>query len=102
VKIYKPNLIPVFMGTAVVKIKLMPTSPDVNLEKIKTEMKAKIEKLGGKGCNLEEEPIAFGLKAVIAMFAWPEEKELEELEASLQTIEDVNSVQLIDIRRAIG
>lgn len=90
------------MGTAVVKMKIMPVSPDVNLEKIKSEMRAKIEKSGGKGCNLEEEEIAFGLKAVIAMFAWPEEAELENLEASLQSIEDVNSVQVIDIRRAIG
>jgi elongation factor 1-beta len=90
------------MGTAVVKIKVMPVSPDVNLEKIKEDVKSKIGKAGGKGCNLEEEPIAFGLKAIIAMFAWPEESELENLEEALQGIEDVNSVQVIDIRRAIG
>lgn len=90
------------MGVAVVKIKVMPVSPDVNLEKIKEEVKSKIENMGGKGCNLEEEPIAFGLKAIIAMFAWPEEEELENLESALQSIEDVNSVQVIDIRRAIG
>jgi elongation factor 1-beta len=90
------------MGTAVVKIKVMPISPDVNLEKIKEEVKLKVEKMGGKGCNLEEEEIAFGLKAIIALFAWPEEMELENLEESLQSIEEVNSVQVIDIRRAIG
>ena len=90
------------MGTAVVKIKVMPVSPDVNLEEIKKEIKAIVEKMNGKGCMLEEEPIAFGLKAIIVMFAWPEEKELENLEQALQSIEDVNSVQVIDIRRAIG
>ena len=90
------------MGTAVVKMKVMPTSPEVDLEKMKEEVKIRVEKAGGKGCNLEEEPIAFGLKAIIAMFAWPEESELEDLEAALQTIEDVNSVQLVDIRRALG
>ena len=90
------------MGTAVVKMKVMPTSPEVNLEKMEEEVKSLIEKAGGKGCNIQEEPIAFGLKAIIAMFAWPEELELDNLEANLQKIEDVNSVQLIDIRRALG
>ncbi|MEK6913504.1 MAG: elongation factor 1-beta [Nanoarchaeota archaeon] len=90
------------MGTAVVKIKVMPTSPEVDLERIKQEMTSKIGEMGGKGCQLEEEPIAFGLKAIIVLFAWPEEAELENLEESLQSIEDVNSVQVIDIRRAIG
>jgi elongation factor 1-beta len=90
------------MGTAVVKIKIMPTSPEVELERIKGEVASKIEKMGGKGCKLEEEPIAFGLKAIIALFAWPEEAELENLEEALQGIEDVNSVQVVDIRRAIG
>ena len=101
-KIYKSNVFYLTMGTAVVKMKVMPTSPEVDLEKMKEEVKDLIEKAGGKGCNLEEEPIAFGLKAIIAMFAWPEELELDNLEANLQKIEDVNSVQLIDIRRALG
>ena len=58
--------------------------------------------MGGKNCNFEEEPIAFGLKAIIALFAWPEEKELESLENELKDIEGVNSIQVIDIRRAFG
>lgn len=90
------------MGTAVVKIKVMPLSPEVDLERIKGEVRTNIEEMGGKGCNLEEEPVAFGLKAIIAMFAWPEEVELEKLESTLQLIENVNSIQVIDIRRAIG
>ena len=44
----------------------------------------------------------FGLKAVILSFAWPEEKELEDLEQQLKQVEDVNSVQVVDIRRAVG
>ncbi len=90
------------MGIAAVKIKIMPTSPDVDLEKIEDDAKSLIEDLGGKNCNFEEEPIAFGLKAIIAFFAWPEEKELEELENSLKDIEEVSSVQVIDMRRALG
>lgn len=90
------------MGIAAVKIKIMPTSPDADLEKIKEDANALIEDMGGKNCKFEEEPIAFGLKAIIAFFAWPEEKELEELENLLKEIEEVNSIQVIDMRRALG
>lgn len=89
------------MGIAGIKIKIMPTSPEVNLEKIKEEAKTLIEQKDGKNCKFEEEPIAFGLKAIIAFFAWPEEQELEKLEEALKKIKNVNSVQVIDIRRLI-
>lgn len=90
------------MGIAAVKIKLMPISPEADLEKIKEKAKTIIEQEHGKNCKFEEEPIAFGLKAIIALFAWPEEQELEGLEKELKEIENVNSVELIDIRRAFG
>ena len=48
-----------------------------------------------------QEPIAFGLKAVIVTFIFPEEKEMDTLEESLAKIRDVNSVQIIDMRRAL-
>ena len=90
------------MGIAAVKIKIMPTSPDINLEEIKTTTKELIEKMGGKNCSFEQEPIAFGLEAIIAFFAWPEELELENLEQSLNGVEGINSIQVIDMRRALG
>lgn len=90
------------MGIAAVKIKIMPTSPTVNTKKIGEKVKELVEYSGGKNCTISEEPIAFGLKAIIAFFAWPEEKELEKLEEKLGKIENVNSVEVIDMRRAFG
>ena len=90
------------MGIVAVKIKLMPTSPDVNMEIMEEEAKEIIEKNQGKTPKFEKEPIAFGLNALFVIFAWPEEKELEGLENQLKKIENVNSVQVTDIRRAIG
>jgi elongation factor 1-beta len=90
------------MGIAAVKMKIMPSSPEVNTKKIGERVKGLVEVSGGKNCTISEEPIAFGLKAVIAFFAWAEEKELEELEEKLGKIEDVNSVEVIDMRRAFG
>jgi len=90
------------MGLAVVKIKLMPSSPETDLGKIQKAVKDLLEKDNVKNSRFEEEPIAFGLKAIIVMFGWPEEKPLEELEKSLSEIENVRSVEVVDMRKAIG
>ena len=90
------------MGITAVKIKIMPSSPEVNIKELKQQIKSVIEKKGGKNCSVDEQPVAFGLKAIIAFFAWPEEKEFESVEQMIQKIEDVSSVQIIDMRRAFG
>ncbi len=89
------------MGSVNVRIKIMPSSPSANLNKIKEEAKKILEKEGGRGCMFEEEPIAFGLNAVIVTFLYPEEKELESVERRLEKIADANSVRIIDMRRAL-
>lgn len=90
------------MGIAAVKIKLMPSSPDINLEEVEKKAGKILEEKEVKNPQFEKQPIAFGLNALIILFAWPEEKELEELENDLKKIEDVKSAEVIDIRRAIG
>ena len=90
------------MGIALIKIRIMPTSPEVNLEQIQEKAKTVIENQKGERCSFEQEPIAFGLKAVIAGFALDEEHKLEPIEESLRKIENVNSVEVIDMRRAFG
>jgi len=90
------------MGIVAVKIKIMPESPTTNIKNIEMGAKIMIEKDGGKNVTFHEEPIAFGLKAVFLSFAWPEEKELEELEEKLGKIKYVKSAEVSDIRRAIG
>ena len=88
--------------TAIVKIKIMPSAVDTDLAEIKEKTKKLIEEKEGSGVKFEEELIAFGLKAVIVFFLWDEEKELEPLEKELEKIENISSIQTIDIRRAIG
>ncbi|MEK6897480.1 MAG: elongation factor 1-beta [Nanoarchaeota archaeon] len=90
------------MSIVAVKIKIMPESPETDIIKTEKNVKAVLEKEGVKNPKFEVQPIAFGLKALIAMFGWPEEKELEGLEEKLKKITGVGSVQVIDIRRAIG
>jgi len=90
------------MGTILLRIKLMPSSPDVDLDKIKEQVKSVIEGNFGKNTRFDEEPIAFGLKAVIVSFDIPEDREIEPIERKLEAIEEVSSVWVIDMRRAIG
>lgn len=90
------------MGITAVKIRILPTSPEVDLKDLEKTLKFLVEKLGGKNCSFEEEEIAFGLKAMIAFFAWPEELELEDLESTIKEVEGVSSEQVIDMRRAFG
>ncbi len=87
---------------AIVKMKIMPVSTNSDLSKVRNSSKKAITKLGGESVRFEEEPIAFGLKAINAIFLWEEEKELEGLENSLKKIKEVKSVEMVDIRRAIG
>ncbi len=90
------------MGIMAVKIKIMPKSPETNLTKIEEEVKKMLDRMGVKNSKFEVQPIAFGLKALIVLFGWPEEKEFSVVENNLVKIEGVNSIEVIDMRRAIG
>jgi len=90
------------MGTVSVKMKVLPESPSVDFKQLKENVKEIVEVKGGTNCHFEEEPIAFGLKALITIFDWTEGNEIEAVEEAIGTIENVNSVQMIDMRRAIG
>jgi translation elongation factor aEF-1 beta len=90
------------MGTALITIKIMPESVEANLEKIKESAKEIVESNKGKNTRFEEEPIAFGLKAVLTYFDIDEDDELEPIEQKLRKIENVQSVSVTDMRRAFG
>jgi elongation factor 1-beta len=89
------------MGTALLKIKLMPGSPESDLDKIQQDAKKILDENNAKGQNFEIEPIAFGLKALIVGFGIDESQELEPIENALREIDDVNSAEVIDMRRAL-
>lgn len=89
-------------GSVIVKIKMMPTSPETDLAKIEADAKSLLEKNEARNIGFEQEPIAFGLKAVYASFIWPEDKSLENLEQEFRKIDSVQSAEIADMRRAIG
>jgi len=92
------------MADVVVSLKLMPTSPEVDYEKIiEVSRKHIAEFAENDEVKVEEEPIAFGLKALKLIFVMDEEKgSTDDLEENLGAVDGVQSVEVTDVRRAIG
>ena len=90
------------MADVIVTLKIMPESTSADLKKIEMLAKKKIEKLGSIG-KTEILPVAFGLKAINIVFIMDEKKgDTEKLEKEIELIEGVGSVEVTDVRRAIG
>lgn len=90
------------MGKALVKIKIMPESPDMDLQNIEEEAKKIVKEIAGTEAKTEREPIAFGLNAIILQFMIDESIPLEGIEERLKVIASVSSIDIIDFRRAFG
>jgi len=82
--------------------KIMPSSPDVNLKELEGKIKEVLEKAEGKKIRFEQEPVAFGLKAIKAGFDLDESKNLDPIQEEIQNIENVSSIEVDDMRRAFG
>jgi len=91
------------MSTAGVQMKIMPEGLETNLEDLKNSAKEVIESFeSGVFNESKEDPIAFGLKALIITFAISESVETEIIEKKLSEVKGASSVELIDYRRAVG
>jgi translation elongation factor aEF-1 beta len=81
------------------KYKLMPESTEADLDKIQNAAKKIVENFGGTNKEYLVEPVAFGLKSVTVFFFYPDDKPTEHLEEEFAKIENVQSAQLIDMRK---
>ncbi len=87
------------MGEVVATIKLMPESPDVDIAKIKVDIEKSIPE-EAELHKIEEEPIAFGLIALNVMVVVGDiEGGTEKVEEALSKIDNVSSVEVVDVRR---
>jgi len=72
-------------------------------DEITTLASEKIKGFDGNIAKTEIEPVAFGLKSLNIIFSMPEEKgDTEPLEKQISELPGVKSVQVTDVRRAIG
>jgi translation elongation factor aEF-1 beta len=81
----------------------MPKTPETDLTKIESEAKKIIEADGSIYHKTEITPIAFGIKSVTMVFMRDESKgDVEPMEKDFAKIDDVESVDTVDVRRAFG
>ena len=99
-KLYKLTIKKNNMGTNAIEVKIMPESPNTDIEKIKKAIPKTLE--GALNIKTEVQEIAFGLKALKLLIAWPEDKDSDIIENKLQEIPGVSSAKIEDIRRAFG
>lgn len=92
------------MADVVVTIRIMPNKPNIDLSEIEIEAKKEIlEFCNSKELKTQIQPIAFGLKALDIFFVMDENiGSTEELEHKISHIRGVESVEVTDVRRAVG
>ncbi|MBT3690840.1 elongation factor 1-beta [Candidatus Woesearchaeota archaeon] len=93
------------MTDVVLTIKIMPESPEVNMEDLETKVKSEIKKFINEDSDMktEIEPVAFGLNALKIIFVMDESiGSPDPLEESIEKFEEVASVEVVDVRRALG
>ena len=87
------------MGEVLTTMKIMPDSPDIDLEAIKSTIESSMPE-GARIHEISEEPIAFGLVAVILQFITDDgEGGSEAVEEMVQSIEGVASFEVTGVGR---
>ncbi|MBU0456707.1 MAG: elongation factor 1-beta [Nanoarchaeota archaeon] len=92
------------MAKAIITFKLMPESPEVDLEPIKEKALEIAREAGSIGeMQAKEEPIAFGLKAVLVLAMYDVEgSDFDAIAAKMQDIEHVQSSEVAKMDLALG
>ena len=92
------------MAKVIVTFKIMPESPQTDLAAIQEQAEKMILDFTGEGeMKIEQEPMAFGLVALKIIFVTDEAKgSTDDLEKQISEIEGVSTVEVTDVRRAVG
>ena len=87
------------MAKVIAQIKIFPTETTVDL----VELRKNVEKAlpaGTAVARFDEEPIAFGLVALVARVAMPDaEGQMDKVEEALKSVENVGEIQVVNVWR---
>ncbi len=87
-----------FMGEVAVILKIMPESPEVDMEKLQADIKAKITGIQ----DMRVEPIGFGLSAIkIAMITEDEEGSGDKIESLFAGIAGIDRAEIESLNRML-
>jgi len=92
------------MAKALLTVKIMPESVEIDLKSLEGRVREVILELCGEVGEIrtEEEPIAFGLIALKFTFIIDEALGSDLIESALAEVDSVANAQVIDFRRTLG
>lgn len=98
------SLVRINMARVIITLKVMPESLNINLNLLGKKITKEINRFAGNPeIKIQTEEVAFGLKSLKVIFVMEESLgSTENLENKISQITGVNSVEIVDVRRAIG
>ncbi len=93
------------MANAIITFKIMPESPNTDLEPIKEKALAIAKEQGAKGeLQSKIEPLAFGLQQIFiyGMYEMSDDKDFDAITAEMQKIEGVSTSEIAKMDLAMG
>jgi elongation factor 1-beta len=88
------------LAKVLASIKIFPSDANIDLNGLKTKVQEALP-AGSAVEKFEEEPVAFGLVALIAHVVLPEnvEGKMDQVEAAIQAVDLVSQIQVLNVRR---
>jgi elongation factor 1-beta len=88
------------MGSVIITYKVFPTDVIITFDDLKKKIEANMPEFASVE-GYGEEPIAYGLKALLVQIKFPEDKTgvLEEFEKKLEGISEISQLQTLMVRR---
>ena len=91
------------MANVLLTLKIMPESTETNLRNLEESVREKVKEFGAEVVMVKNEPVAFGLVALMVTIIMDESKGMsDEMEDKIGNVDGVMSVSVVDVRRAIG
>lgn len=88
------------MAKVVAQIKIFPTEITVDLGELRRKVEEGLPP-GTTVARFDEEPIAFGLVALVARIVMPEEEgRMDKVEEALKSVENVGEIQVVNVWRS--
>ena len=87
------------MAKVVAEIKIFPTETTVDLGELRKKIESALPPQTSV-LRFDEDPIAFGLVALVARVIMPEEEgRMEKVEEALKSVESVGEIQVVNVWR---
>jgi elongation factor 1-beta len=88
------------LAKVIAQIKIFPTETTVDLAELRKKVETALP-AGTAVARFDEEPIAFGLVALVARVAMPEaEGQMDKVEEALKSVENVGEIQVVNVWRS--